>query len=57
MLGAVISLIEIVWHGGHSAAMCSTLKLLEVYVEIVNLRLGGAIRGKQRTVGWEGQVV
>jgi hypothetical protein len=28
--------------------------LLEAYVGMVNLRLGGAIRGKQRIIGWEG---
>jgi hypothetical protein len=33
---------------------CYSLKLLEAYVEIVNLRPGGALRGKWRTVGWEG---
>jgi hypothetical protein len=27
--------------------------LLEVYVEDVNLRLDGAIRGKRRTFSWE----
>jgi hypothetical protein len=31
-----------------------TLILLEVYVGMVNLRLGGARRGKRRTIGWEG---
>jgi hypothetical protein len=28
--------------------------LLVVYVDDVNLRPDGAIRGKQRTLGWEG---
>jgi hypothetical protein len=28
------------------------LKLLEAYVEIVNLRSGGVLRGKQKTVDW-----
>jgi hypothetical protein len=34
---------------------CYSLKLLEAYVEIVNLRLDGAIREKWMTVGWEGR--
>jgi hypothetical protein len=34
---------------------CYTSSLLEVYVEDVNLRPDIAIRGKQRTVGWEGR--
>jgi hypothetical protein len=39
----------------HVSIMCYTLKLVEVYVEDVNLRPNGAIREKQRTVGWEGR--
>jgi hypothetical protein len=54
LLGVVVSSVEIEWHGGHSVVRCFTLKLLEAYVVHVNLRLGGAIRGKWRTVGWEG---
>jgi hypothetical protein len=54
LLGVVFSSVEIKWHGGHSAARCLTLKLLETYVVHVNLRLGEAIRGKWRTIGWEG---
>jgi hypothetical protein len=34
MLGVVVSSVEIGWHGGHSAARCFTLNLLEVYVKI-----------------------
>jgi hypothetical protein len=33
---------------------CHTLKLLEANIEIVNLRPDEAIRGKRRTVYWEG---
>jgi hypothetical protein len=29
--------------------------LLEVYIENVNLRPDGAIRGKGRIIGWEGR--
>jgi hypothetical protein len=29
--------------------------LLEVYIENVNLRPDGAIRGKRRIIGWEGR--
>jgi hypothetical protein len=54
LLGVVVSLVEIEWHRGYSAAKCFTLKLLEAYVVHVNLRPRGVIRGKQRTVGWEG---
>jgi hypothetical protein len=32
-----------------------TLIWLEAYVGMVNLRLGGVLRGKQRTVGSEGR--
>jgi hypothetical protein len=28
---------------------------LDVYVEDVNLRSGGALRKKRRIIGWEGQ--
>jgi hypothetical protein len=38
-------------------ARCFTLKLLEAYVVHVNLRPGGAIRGKRRTVSWKGRGV
>jgi hypothetical protein len=31
-----------------------TLILLEAYVGMVNLRLGGACREKRRTISWEG---
>jgi hypothetical protein len=54
MLGVVVSSVEIGWNGGHSAARCFILKMLEVCVEIDILRPGGAIRGKRRTVGWNG---
>jgi hypothetical protein len=51
LLGIVVSLVEIWWHGGHSTGRCFTLKLLKVYVEIDNMRPGMAIREKQMTVG------
>jgi hypothetical protein len=54
MRGVVVSSVEIGWNGGHSAARCFILKMLEVCVEIDILRPGGAIRGKRRTVGWKG---
>jgi hypothetical protein len=34
-----------------------SLKLLEAYVEIVNLRPGGTLRGKRKTIDWEGREV
>jgi hypothetical protein len=57
LLGVVVSLVQIEWHGGHSVSRCFTLKLLEAYVVYVNLRLGGAFRGKWMIVGWEEQEV
>jgi hypothetical protein len=53
-LGVVVTSVEIEWYGGRSTARCFTLKFLEAYVVHVNLRPGGAIRGKWRTIGWEG---
>jgi hypothetical protein len=36
---------------------CYTLNFLKAYVENVNLRSGGATRGKRRIVGWKEQGV
>jgi hypothetical protein len=48
--------VDAEWLKDHVSAIGPyTLILLEAYVDLVNLRPGGAIRGKQRTVGWEGQ--
>jgi hypothetical protein len=33
-----------------------TLIMLEAYIGIVNLRPGGACRGKRSTIGWEGWI-
>jgi hypothetical protein len=57
MLGVMVSLVEIGWHGGHSTARCFTLNLLEAFVVHVNVRPGGALRGKRRTINWEGRGV
>jgi hypothetical protein len=43
MLGIVVSSVEIGWHEDHSIARCFTLKLLELYVDIDNLRLDGPL--------------
>jgi hypothetical protein len=51
MLGVVIEIgRRRVIERSHVGNRCYTLKLLEVFVKDVNLRLGGAIRGKRRTV-------
>jgi hypothetical protein len=53
LIGVVVSSVEIGWHGDHSVARCFTLKMIEAYVEIINLRPGGAIRGKWRAIDRE----
>jgi hypothetical protein len=52
LLGIVVRFVEIEWHGGHSAARCFTLKLLETYVVLINLRPGGPLGEKWRIIGW-----
>jgi hypothetical protein len=55
VLRVVVRIGRAQWHGGHSATRMLYSSLLEVYVENINLRLGGVIRTKRRTVGWEGR--
>jgi hypothetical protein len=55
LLGVVVTSVEIGWHGGHSVARCFTLKLLEVCVEIDNLRPGGARESGGPSVGKGGE--